>query len=292
MSRVVFIAVAGFWLTMNVLLWQTEFGSRKSGGAVPVGMVWEKILTAADDSSLTVFREGKLVGAFHMQTQVGEEWSQISDDNMPSGRPQKGRGYRLRIDGSAVLMELTNRFRFEGELRLDKKRAWQDVHARVVLRPYTWEIHSIAAEQKLYLKVQGGAAPFDVVLGFSDLQNPVTLTYKLLGSSAGDLAAEAGLTAVAGNASAMALGVKWDAHEDSIRIGRTIVQVYRLHTRLMDRYEITAIISRAGEILRIDMPGSYRLVNDRLSATVEGPSRKPAKAHNLISGVPARRTND
>lgn len=292
MSRVVFIVVAGFWLTMNVLLWQTEFGSRKNSGAVPVEIVWEKILTAADDSSLTVFKDGKLVGACHMQTQVGEEWSKISDDNIPSGRPQKGRGYRLRMDGSAVLTELTNRFRFEGELRLDKSRTWQDMHARVTLRPYIWDIRSTAVEQKLYLKVQGGAAPFDVVLAFSDLQNPVTLTYKLLGPSAGGLAAEAGLTAAAGNASAVALGVKWDAHEDSIRIGRTAVQVYRLHTRLVDRYEITAIISRAGEILRIDMPGGYRLVNDRLSATVEGPGRKPTKIRNPISGVPVRGTND
>ena len=292
MSRVVFIAVAGFWLTMNVLLWQTEFGSRKNSGTVPVEIVWEKILTAADDSSLTVFKDGKLVGACHMQTQVGEEWSKISDDNIPSGRPQKGRGYRLRMDGSAVLTELTNRFRFEGELRLDKNRVWQDMHARVTLRPYIWDIRSTAAEQKLYLKVQGGAAPFDVVLAFSDLQNPVTLTYKLLGPSAGDLAAEAGLTVAAGNASAVALGVKWDAHEDSIRIGRTAVQVYRLHTRLMDRYEITAIISRAGEILRIDTPGGYRLVNDRLSATVEGPGRKPTKTRNPTSGIPAQGTND
>ena len=292
MSRAVFILVAGFWLTMNVLLWQTEFGSRKNGGAVPVEIVWEKILTAADDSSLTVFHDGKLVGACHLQTEVGEEWSKVGDDNIPSGRPQKGRGYRLRLDGSAVLTELTNRFRFEGDLRLNKNRDWQEIHARVMLRPYTWEIHSIATEQKVHLNVQGGAAPFDVVLAFSDLQNPVTLTYKLLGPSAGDLAAEAGLTAVAGNASAVALGVKWDAHEDSIRIGRTAVQVYRLHTRLMDRYEITAIVSRAGEILRIDVPGGYQLVNDRLSSTLEGGGRMPAKTRNPTTGVPVRGSND
>ena len=85
--------------------------------------------------------------------------------------------------------------------------------------------------------------------------------------------AEAGLAAVAGNASEMALGVKWDAYEDSIRIGRTAVQVYRLHTRLMDRYEINVIVSRAGEILRVDLPGDYRLINDRLAATGEGVAR-------------------
>jgi hypothetical protein len=293
MSRVVFIVVAGFWLTMNVLLWQTEFGSRKSGGAVPLRIVWEKILTAADDSSLTVLHEGKLVGACHMQTQVGEDWSQVSDDNLPSGRPQKGRGYRLRLDGSAVVPELTNRIRFEGELKLNKDRVWQDVIAHVMLRPYTWDVHSVATNQSIHLKAMGGAVPFDLVLKFSDLKNPVALTYKLLGSSSGDLAAEAGLTAAVGNVSELALGVKWDAHEDSLRIGRTPVQVYRLHTRLIDRYEINAIVSRAGEILRVDLPGNYQLVNDRLAASGESTGARPKKAaHKPSSGGPASGSND
>jgi hypothetical protein len=281
MSRIVFILVTGFWLTMNVLLWQTEFGSRKNSGAVPVEVVWEKILTAADDSTLTVFQEGKLVGACHVQTQVGEEWSQISDENMPSG-PQKNRGYRLRWDGGAVLPNVTNRVRFDSELKLNGKREWQEVNLRVSMRPYTWEIHSIATEQNLRLKVQGGLTPFEVTLQFSDLRNPAALTYKLLGSSAGDVDADSGFATVAGNASQMALGVKWDAHEDSIRIGRTAVQVYRLHTRVLDRYEITVMVSRAGEILRVDLPGNYRLVNDRLAGTGDG---VPRKSGNKNSGT-------
>ncbi len=273
MSRAVFILVTGFWLTMNVLLWQTEFGSRKSSASIPVEIVWEKVLTAADDSSMTVYQKGKLVGACHLQTQVGEEWSQVDDDNMPSGSPQKGRGYRLQFDGSAILPQWTNRVRFDGDLKLNKNHDWQDVNLRVAMRPLTWEIHSIAAEQMIRLKIQGDLEPIEIAIRFSDLHNPAALTYKLLGSAAGDLVAESGLAAVAGNASEMALGVKWDAHEDSIRIGRTAVQVYRLHTRLMDRYEINVIVSRAGEILRVDLPGDYRLINDRLAATGEGAGR-------------------
>jgi hypothetical protein len=274
MSRAVFILVTAFWLTMNVLLWQTEFGSRKNSGTVPVALVWDKILTAADDSSLTVFQNGRLVGACHLQTLVGEEWAQVSDENMPTGSPQKTRGYRLRLDGSAILPELTNRIRFDGDLKLTRNRNWQDVHLRVTLRPLTWEIRSLAAEQNIHLKISGGSAPIEIVLRFSDLHNPAALTYKLLGSAAGDLAAEGGLAAVAGNVSQMGLGVKWDAHEDSMRIGRTVVQVYGLHTRLMDRYEIKIVVSRAGEILQVDLPGGYRLINDRLSAVGEGAPRK------------------
>jgi hypothetical protein len=279
MSRALFILVTVFWLTMNVLLWQTEFGSRKSSASVPVQLVWDKILTAADDSSLTVFQNGKLVGACHVQTQVGEEWAQVSDENMPSGRPQKTAGYRLRLDGSAILPELTNRIRFDGNLKLARNHEWQDFNLRATLRPLTWEIHSLIAEQNIRLKIAGGSEPYEIVLRYSDLHNPAALTYKLLGSSAGDLVTEAGLAAVAGNASQMALGVKWDAHEDTLRIGRTAVQVYGLHTRLMDRYEIKIIVSRAGEILQVDLPGGYRLSNDRLSAVGEGAPRKPRTNH-------------
>jgi len=274
MTRAVFILVAGFWLTMNVLLLQTEFGSRKNGGTVPVRVVWEKILTAADDSSMTVYHQEKLVGACHLQTQVGEEWSKIGDENMPTGLAMKDRGYRLRLDGSVVVPELTNRFRFEGGVKLGKKRDWQDVNIRVSMRPLTWEIRSVAAERNVHLQILGGREPVDMVLRFSDLQNPAALIYQMLGLPIGDLAAEAGLS---GNVPSTALGVKWDAQEDSFRIGHTAVQVYRLHTLLLERYEISAIVSRAGEILRIDLPGEFTLVNDRLSTTGEGGSRKIIK---------------
>lgn len=274
MSRAVFILVAGFWVTMNVLLWQTEFGSRKTGGAVPVPIVWEKILTAADDSSLTVYHDDKLVGACHLQTEVGEEWSKVGDQNMPSGRPGKGRGYSLRLDGSVVIPELTNRFRFEGDLKLDKHRVWQELNSRLTMRPLVWQIHSVATNKYVHIKMEGGPSPLDLVVKFSDLQNPAALTSKLLGASLGELAAEAGL---AWNTPAVELGLKWDAYEDSIHIGRTSVQVYRLHTHLMDRYDVDAIVSRAGEILRVDFPGNFVLINDRLAAAGEGVRRKSEK---------------
>ena len=276
MSRVVIILVTGFWLTMNVLLWQTEFGSRKSRGTVPVETVWEKILTAADDSSLTIFHQGKLIGACHLRTAVGDEWSRISDENIPTGPPAKGRGYDLRLDGSAVVPQLTNRVRFDGELKLDKSREWQELSGRVTLRPVTWEIHSISAQRTVHFKAQGMESGLDVVLQFSDLKNPVVLAYKLLGPAAAELATEAGLQTTPKNTSTAGLGVKWDAQEDLIRIGRTPVQVYRLHTRVLERYDVTAIVSRAGEILRVELPEEVTLINDRLAATGEAPSRKPA----------------
>lgn len=278
MSRAVFILVTVFWLTMNVLLWQTEFGSRNNGGAVPVETVWEKILTAADDSSLTAFQKGKLVGTCHLRTGVGEQWSKIGDENMPAGAPERNRGYNLSIDGSALVQQLTNRLRFDGELKLDKNREWQELSARVTMRPVTWEIQSVAAQQNVHLKIHSVDDATDLVLQFSDLKNPAALTYKLLGPAAAELTAEAGLQ-TSSRDSAATIGVKWDAHEDLIHIGRTGVQVYRLHTRLLERYEINILVSRAGEILRVDLPGEVTLVNDRLAAAAE------TRRHPSTSGI-------
>lgn len=291
MNRVIFILVTAFWLTMNVLLWQTEFGSRRTEGTVPVATVWEKILTAADDSSMTLFQRGKLIGTFHLRTAVGEEWSQVSDENVPSAPPDKNRGYRLRMDGSAVVPELTNRLRFESDLKLDKNREWQELSARVTMRPTTWEIHSVAAEKNIHLKMGGGGNAFNVVLNFSDLQNPGALTYKLLGPAAAQLSAEAGLPSMPNTTTTMGLGLKWDAYEDTLRIGHTSVQVYRLHTRLLDRYDVNILVSRAGEILRAQLPNDVLLLNDRLAAAGERPNRKPeTKAARPSSEPPSGRS--
>src|SRR4051812_39672520 len=282
MSRAIFILVTGFWLTMNVLLWQTQFGSRKNEGAVPVKTVWEKILTAADDSSLTVFHRGKLVGACHLRTAVGEEWSKVSDENVPTGPLAKAPGYRLSLDGSAIVPELTNRLRFEGELMLDKKRQWRDLSARFTMRPVTWEVHSAVAEGTLRVKMQNGAEANNIVLRFSDLKNPAALAAKFLGPFATEMVAEAGLPLVPRNDPATDMGINWDAHDDSIRIGHTSVQVYRLHTHLVDRYEITAIVSRAGEILRVELPNDFVLVNDRLAAGAESSPKLDRPARNPL----------
>src|ERR1035441_2895377 len=57
--RVTFLSIAAFWVAMNMLLWRSEYGSRGSGIPVPVDLVWRKVLTAPDTSSLTVYQDGQ-----------------------------------------------------------------------------------------------------------------------------------------------------------------------------------------------------------------------------------------
>ena len=62
-----------------------------------------------------------------------------------------------------------------------------------------------------------------------------------------------------------ALDLQWTARKDWLEIGRSKVGVYRLQARLLDQYQAVVIVSRVGEILRVELPNGVRLVNDALT---------------------------
>jgi len=232
---------------------------------MPVSVVWEKILTAPDSSSLSVMRDGQKIGYGHWITSVGEEWANVSEESIPSGQPGKARGFQLRFEGNALIAEMTNRLRFEFTLKLAGNREWQELDARVAARPSAWELHASAAQETLRLTVREGEASFERVFKFSDLQNPRAPAREFVGPFGALLLNELPLAAQLPGAGNYSVGVKWTAVEDALRIGRTPVRAYRLQTRLLDRYEIKIFVSRAGEILRVDLPGNVALVNDQLT---------------------------
>jgi hypothetical protein len=61
-SRVTFLLIAAFWIAMNVLLWRAEYVQDGTGIRVPIALVLQKILTAPDISSLTVFQDSERIG--------------------------------------------------------------------------------------------------------------------------------------------------------------------------------------------------------------------------------------
>jgi len=82
-SRVTFCFVAAFWITMNVLLWHVEYGSRGSGVSVPVDLVWRKILTAPDASSMNIYQDGERSGFCEFSTSVEMEMAKLDGNNPP-----------------------------------------------------------------------------------------------------------------------------------------------------------------------------------------------------------------
>src|SRR5437762_6954267 len=104
-SRLTFFFLALFWLTMNFFLWRSEFGGRNElPSAVPPEKVWDKILTAPDDSSLNIHYHGKKIGYCRWAANVGQEQATgkvVSEDFNPEGMVEKLSSYTLELDGSA-----------------------------------------------------------------------------------------------------------------------------------------------------------------------------------------------
>jgi hypothetical protein len=80
------------------------------------------------------------------------------------------------------------------------------------------------------------------------------LPLALLGQ-AGGLSRPAGLS----------LGLNWEARNDWLRIGHSQVRVYRLQARVLDRFQVVVVVSRVGEIMRVELPNGLLLVNEALT---------------------------
>jgi hypothetical protein len=266
-SRIVLLVLTLFWITMNVLLWRAEYGRHGStGNSVPAEVVWRKILTAPDSSSLGIFHHGKKVGFCHWISGIGEELAQISEDSgSPEGMIRHIRGYRLQLEGNLSADQVGNRVRFESALTLTTNQLWRDFNLRLTLRPTVLEIHTSATDQKLRLHADDGEEKFDRVIKFSELQNPQALLREFGGPVAGGLLSNFGMFGAQLQSSAIQAGLKWEGREDSMRIGHSPVRTYRLQTRVLDRYHITIFVSRVGEILRVELPDEILLINDQLA---------------------------
>ena len=76
----------------------------------------------------------------------------------------------------------------------------------------------------------------------------------------GLLGSMGGLKSLGGTKS-LSLGLNWEARQDSLKFGHSRIRVYRLSARLLDRYPLVILVSRTGEILRMELPNDLTLVN-------------------------------
>jgi hypothetical protein len=270
LHRVAFIFLAGFWVTMNVLLWRAEYGRHPGeGNAVPPVMVWKKILSAPDNSSLVILCHGKNAGFCRWAPEIvgtGGARSPGPAGDLPEDMVSHITGYRLSLDGNVALPEPLVHVRFSLEALLGRDRAWREAGGKFLLHRGTCEIRSVAAAQTVQLKLTGVDGGFEREFTFAELQHPQALLQEFAGplpfSLPEGLALPPQLPAAA---PVPALGLVWEAHDAWIKLGHTATRAYRLEAHLLDRYQIVLIVSHVGEILRAELPGDYVLVNDRLS---------------------------
>lgn len=266
--RTFLFLVTVFWGVMTVLLWQSEFGGgKKVGSHVSAAVVWNKVLTSPDVSSLTIYHKKKKIGFCRWAATIGELKPNTNQEPFaPEGLVTEFKDFALNVEGNVVIDEFNNRARFEMDLKLTTNHAWQEFHLRITIRPDAWEIHSVAAEQSLVLKGQDPDGNWEKVFKFAELKNPDRLVQEVAGPVAWMFLGSLGLPQSSKSLSGVSLGLKWEARNDFLQLGHSQVRVYRLETKFFDRFPIVLIVSRVGEILRLELPHNLHAVNEAFSS--------------------------
>ena len=268
-SRIALLLITLFWLTMNYLLWRSEFGGRdETGSAVPVEMVWRKILTAPDNSSLEIIHQGTKLGYCRWAANLGPELSQkkiAGGEIFPEGIPGGRYGYRIDFDGNVSPKDFRDHIHFNFSIKLATNQVWREFSLRVNSREDSLTVQASAAGQKLLFWTGNEDARSAQTISFSDLRNPQALIQKFdLPVSLEFLGLQGLSVPDAGKPGSFSLGAAWVARTDWITIGHASARAYRLQMKLLDRYQVVIMVSTVGEILRVELPGDWTLVNEQL----------------------------
>lgn len=268
-SRITLLLITLFWVTMNYLLWRSEFGDRNhAGSSVPVEVVWRKILTAPDKSGLGILHHNRTIGHGQWSANIGQDLGAgriIDDDLPPEGMVAGPAGYHVDFRSIASMNDVPGGLHFDFDLKLATNYVWQEFSLTLRLHSSTWEIHSLASEEAIHLKLRDENEKSERVFKFADLQNPQALARQLELPVPIEFFGAASLSANTQNPTPVSPGLIWEARNDWITIGHTAVRAYRLQSTLFDRFRIVVIVSQVGEILRVELPDEWLLINDELT---------------------------
>jgi len=260
--------VTGFFLTMNFLLWRSEFGPRgRVGGAVPTDVVWEKVLTCPDNSYLEIRHKGAPVGRAHWVASVGDELTSgkmMTEELPPEGMIKSLSSYSLEFSGSLSL-DPSTRVRFSCDLKLDTNQVWQEFNLKLALKPEAWEIHASAPQQTLRFVTVDDEGQKEQSFSFDDMKDPEKLARAIGGPWLPGALGALGFPLKQATPSGLALRLHWEARNDWFTVGRNPIRVYRLEARLFDRYKAVILVSPVGEILRMELPDEIILTNEALT---------------------------
>lgn len=259
-----------FFTIMNVLLWRAEYSrDARLGSRIPVELVWEKILTAPDNSSLEVRYRNKSIGYCRLVPNIDQAIATGKRADPARGPPalegmvRDLSGYTLKLEGSVELNSPTNRFKFELEGRFSEEMQWREITLNIVRSPYQIDVIVSAESQTVKLKVDTGKALWEKTFARNELQDPTSL---LKGLGIPSLAkAQTLFQGMSDSTAQQEERIVWEARSHWMKLGGSEVRVYRLSTVNLENYGIELLVSRVGEILRVEMPQDIRLVNDGLT---------------------------
>ncbi len=274
LKRVWLPLVTLFWVAMNALLWRAEMAARSDGGSpVSPDLVWDRVLTAPDESSLEIRQAGRKVGWVRWIPRIEEEAPAAAADDreLPEGQVGRVTGYTIVLDGSMAVPETDQRYRFSGQLSFDPAKQWRALSLRVTQRPQVWEVRADLREQTLTFRWGEDPGGWEQRFTFAELANPEALLAALGWPLPAGWLRTLFPALTPGQARPPALGLQWDTRSDWLPLGSARTRIFRVRAQLLDRYEVLLVLSRVGEIFRLELPGRLTLVNDAVAAFVARP---------------------
>ncbi len=250
---------------MNFLLWRAEFGGgRETASAVPVEWVIRKVLTAADRSTLTVQHLGQRIGQLQWVPSILEERTAAKSDgsNLPEGMVGIASGYLLEADLSLSGEEPSSRWRTIVRLELGTNLTWRSVEVKVIQRPNSWQFKVRAGDDTVRVRSETGRTSSEQTFTSADLRQWSTILGPAKAFLPPALTAADPLAAWKEHPG---MGLQWSAGDDWLKVGKQRIRAYSLHTRILDRYEVVAYFSRAGELLKLTLPDRYELTNEAVA---------------------------
>lgn len=265
MKRSIFLVLGAFCALMHGLLWRSEYIAETGGAPVPLDLVWGKMLTAPDNSSLEVRRKGSKIGFCRWIPNVGEgaaTGKTANEEPEPDGMVRMLSSYTLDLEGNVTPGEVSGRLRFHLRMEFGLRHTWNSFALEIGEKKGHWSIKASEADQKIKLAYHEERPVFEHILSFDDLRNPQKLMADLNLPWMPVIAAALPQTPFGKNASS---GLHWECRQDWLRFGHSRMRSYRLKARLFDRYAVVLHVSRVGEILRAELPGDILLINEAIA---------------------------
>jgi hypothetical protein len=261
-ARFTFLFIAAFWAAMNILLWRTEYGAHDGEFSVPADLVWKKILTAPDASSLTISQDGQRTGFCEFSTSIEQAMAALDESKPPPEGLIARAGYQIRLNGNVSLGDFTNRVRFDGRIGFFSNRTWRDLILKLSSHYAVVEVDSFATNQSVHLKITSNDSVVERNFTFADLQNPNVLLHAFAGDFADDeYLDDLNLPIVPQSSTSLIGKLHWEARRERMKFGNEPIFVYRLETQLLHN-QIVVYVSTLGEILRVELPGGVTATLD------------------------------
>jgi len=266
--RFTFAGLGLFCATMLGLLWRSEFAADQGGASVPLNLVWNKILTAPDNSSLELRRNGTKEGFCRWIPNVGEDLAtgKIADEeSQPEGMVTALSNYTLDIEGHITPVEVRARYRFHLHLELASNNEWKQFELQISEKKQTWDLKASQADQTVTLSFGDGTPGWRQSFRFDELKDPQKLLSGL-DIPFLPLLLPGVMPSIPSSSNPLSLGLVWECKQDWLRLGHSRMRTYRLKAKIFDRFSVVVHVSRVGEILRAELPGQILLVNEAIAA--------------------------